>query len=100
MSTWLGTWDVEQKAIVGTFVMEMIVTETEGSYDVAFNSERVEATVSDIIIDGDSLSLITHLTKPLKGKARVDLTLTGPDSFEGSGKIKLLPNSSFRGVRR
>ncbi|GAB2850569.1 hypothetical protein GCM10027024_28080 [Microbacterium insulae] len=100
MSAWLGAWDVEQKAIVGTFVMEMVVTEHRGEHAVDFTGDRIAATVSDIVVTGDSLSLTTHLTKPLKGNALVELKLTGPDSFEGTGKIKFLPNSTFTGVRR
>ena len=100
MNKWIGTWDVEQSSIVGTFVMEMIVTENDGVLDVAFESPQVVATVSDIALNEEVLTMITHLTKPLKGKADLELTLAGPDSFGGTGKIKFLPASKFKGVRR
>ena len=100
MNTWLGTWGVEQTSIVGKFVMDMIVTDTEGSVDVSFESPQVVCTVSDIVVTDDTLRMVTHLTKPLKGKADVELTLAGQDSFGGTGKIKFLPASKFAGVRK
>lgn len=100
MNNWVGTWAVEQSSIVGTFVMDMIVTEEAGVVDVSFDSPQVVATMSDIVCDGDSLSMITHLTKPLRGKADVALSLADPNSFAGTGKIKFLPTSKFTGVRR
>ena len=100
MNRWIGTWDVEQSSIVGTFVMDMIVTEDAGVVDVVFESPQVVATVSDIVSDDETLKMVTHLTKPLKGKADVELTLAGGDSFAGTGKIKFLPASKFKGVRR
>ncbi|WP_374946048.1 hypothetical protein [Agreia sp.] len=100
MNKWIGTWDVEQSSIVGTFVMDMIVSEGDGVVDVRFESKQVVATVSDIVCSDERLTLITHLTKPIKGKADVELTLAGPDSFTGTGKIKFLPASKFAGVRR
>lgn len=100
MNKWIGTWDVEQSSIVGTFVMDMIVTENAGAVDVVFESSQVVATISDIACSGEKLSMITHLTKPLKGKADVELTLAGPGEFTGTGKIKFLPASKFAGVRR
>lgn len=99
MSRWLGTWDVEQASIVGTFHMQMRVTAAGDGYDVAFESPQVVATVSDVVLSGDSLSMVTHLTKPLRGKADVDLALSGDDAFAGTGKIKFLPSSKFTGVR-
>ena len=100
MNKWVGTWDVEQTSIVGKFVMDMIVTDKEGGVDVAFESPQVVCTVSDIVVTDDTLSLITHLTKPLKGKADVELTLADQDSFGGTGKIRFLPASKFAGVRK
>lgn len=100
MSTWVGTWDVEQSSIVGTFVMDMIVSEVEGGVDVAFESPQVVATVSDIVCDDQTLQMTIHLTKPLKGKAAADLALSGPDAFAGTGKMRFLPASTFKGVRR
>ena len=100
MNNWIGTWDVEQSSIVGTFIMDMIVTESDGVVDVRFESPQVVATVSDITCTDEKLTLITHLTKPLKGKADVELALAGHDSFAGTGKIKFLPASKFKGVRR
>ena len=101
MSNWIGTWDVEQKAIVGTFPMEMIVSEeTGGSYGVEFRSERVAATVLDVNVAGDSMRLEVDLRKPMRAKAVMELSLNGPDSLTGVGKIKFLPNSSYTGVRR
>lgn len=100
MNTWIGTWDVEQSTIAGTFVMDMIVSENAGGVDVVFESPQVAATVSDIVSGDQTLKMTIHLTKPLKGKAVADLALTGPDSFGGSGKIKFLPSSTFKGVRR
>ncbi|GAA1846225.1 hypothetical protein GCM10009750_35750 [Agromyces salentinus] len=100
MNAWIGTWDVEQSSIVGTFVMDMTVTERAGSLEVAFASPQVVATVSGVECDGERLRMTTHLTKPLKGTAEVELTLSGPDSFGGTGKIKFLPASKFTGVRR
>ncbi len=100
MSNWVGTWDVEQATIVGTLLMDMIVRGSDGDYDVAFESPQVVATVSDVVVDGDRLTLTTQLTKPMKARAEMDLTLTGPDSFTGTGKIKFLPSSKFKGIRR
>ena len=100
MNTWIGTWDVEQSSIVGTFVMDMIVTEADGVVDVRFESPQVVATVSDITCSNEKLTMITHLTKPLRGKAEVELALSGPDAFAGTGKIKFLPASKFKGIRR
>lgn len=100
MNNWIGTWDVEQTSIVGKFVMDMFVTDNDGVVDVRFESPQVVATVSDVVCSGEKLTLITHLTKPLKGKADVELTLEGSDSFAGTGKIKFLPASKFTGVRR
>ena len=100
MNKWMGTWGVEQSSIVGTFVMDMIVIETDGVAVVTFDSPQVVCTVSDVVINDEILTLITHLTKPLRGKAEVELTLDGPDSFAGTGKIKFLPASKFTGVRR
>lgn len=100
MSTWVGTWDVEQKAIVGTFPMEMVVTEEDGAHAVRFHSEKVIATVLDVTVDGDELCVHVDLTKPLRAKAVMELALTGPDAFSGLGKIRFMPNSSYRGVRR
>lgn len=100
MGTWVGTWDVEQKAIVGTFPMEMVVSEQDGAYTVAFHSERVVANVLDVVVDGDALVVHVDLTKPLKAKAVMELSLTGPDTFGGAGKIRFMPNSSYTGVRR
>lgn len=100
MNNWIGTWDVEQSSIVGTFVMDMIVSEDANGVDVAFESPQVVATVSNIVCDHENLGMTINLTKPLKGKAEADLALTGPDSFGGTGKIKFLPASKFKGVRR
>ena len=100
MSQWIGTWDVEQTSLVGTFLMDMIVSEKPGGVDVAFESPQVVATLSDIVCDDETLRMTINLTKPLKGKADADLALTGPNSFEGTGKIKFLPASKFKGVRR
>lgn len=100
MNSWIGTWGVEQSSIVGTFVMDMIVTEHADGVDVAFESPQVVATVSNIVCDDESLKMTINLTKPLKGKADADLALTGSDSFAGTGKIKFLPASKFKGVRR
>lgn len=100
MNKWVGTWDVGQSSIVGTFVMDMIVSEVADGVDVAFESPQVVATVSDIVCTDETLRMTINLTKPLKGKADADLALTGPDSFEGTGKIKFLPASKFKGVRR
>jgi len=100
VNTWIGTWDVEQKAIVGTFPMEMVVSEENGAYSVEFHSERVVANVLEVMVDGDELVLQVDLSKPLKAKAVMELSLTGPDTFGGAGKIRFMPNSSYKGVRR
>lgn len=100
MNNWIGTWDVEQSSLVGTFLMDMIVSEDGDGVDVRFESPQVVATVSDIVCDDETLKMTINLTKPLKGKADADLALSGPDSFGGTGKIKFLPASKFKGVRR
>lgn len=100
MNRWIGTWDVEQASLVGTFVMDMIVKESAEGVDVAFESSQVLATVSDVVCADETLKMTIRLTKPLKGKAEVDLAMTGAHSFGGTGKIKFLPASKFTGVRR
>lgn len=101
MNTWIGTWDVEQKAIVGTFPMEMVVSTADADrYSVEFHSEKVVAKVIDVVVDGDELHIHVDLTKPLRATAVMELSLTGPDTFGGVGKIKFLPNSTYKGVRR
>lgn len=100
MSNWLGTWDVEQKTIVGTLPMTMVVTTSGDGYQVAFEGDRIQADVLDVRLDGDALTISTNLRKPMKAKAEMDLHLTSADTFNGAGKIKFLPNSSFAGVRR
>lgn len=100
MNKWIGTWDVEQTSIVGTFVMDMIVSQNADGVDVEFESPQVVATVSDIVCDDETLKMTIKLTKPLRGRAEADLALTGPDSFGGTGKIKFLPTSKFKGARR
>lgn len=100
MNKWLGTWDVEQWTVVGTFTMDMIVTEKDGVVDVAWESPQVVCTVSDVVCGDDTLTMVTHLTKPLKGKADVELKLVGPDSLTGAGKIKFLLPSKFKGTRK
>jgi P2-related tail formation protein len=100
MSTWIGTWDVEQKAIVGTFPMEMVVWEEGGEYRVEFNSEKVVARVTEVRVEGEALDIHVDLTKPLKAKAVMELSLTGPDTFDGNGRIRFMPNSTYTGVRR
>ena len=100
MSTWVGTWDVDQKTVVGTFRMDMIVREGGDGLEVSFESEKVVATVTGVTADGDSLTVETDLKKPMKAHAVMELRLTGPDSFDGAGKIKFMPNSSFKGVRK
>jgi len=100
MSTWIGTWDVDQKTVVGTFKMDMIVRDSGGGLSVDFESDKVVATVTDVRVDGDSLTIETDLKKPMKAHAVMELKLTGSDSFDGAGKIKFMPNSSFKGVRK
>jgi len=100
MSNWLGTWDVQQKTMVGTLPMAMTVTASGDGYAVVFTGDRVEADVLDVALAGDDLTISTNLRKPMKAKAVMELHLTSADTFDGAGKIKFLPNSSFVGVRR
>jgi len=100
VNSWIGTWDVQQKAIVGTFPMEMVVWAEGGTHHVEFHSDKVVATVTDVHVDGDALDIQVDLAKPLKAKAVMELSLTGPDTLDGVGKIRFLPNSTYTGVRR
>jgi hypothetical protein len=100
MSNWLGTWDVEQKTMVGVLPMTMVVTAAGNGYDVVFEGDRVAATALDVHVDGDALTINTDLRKPMKAKAIMELRLTSADTFDGAGKIRFLPNSSFAGSRR
>jgi len=100
MSNWIGTWDVKQKTIVGTLPMDMVVSEEAGGYAVRFESEKVVAEITGVTVDGDSIRIETDLKKPMKAHAVMELSLTGPDSLEGVGKIKFMPNSTFTGVRK
>jgi hypothetical protein len=100
LSNWLGTWDIEQKTIVGVLPMTMDVTAKGDDVEVSFSGEKVEAEVLDVVLDGDAMTVTTNLRKPMKAKATIELKLTSADTFGGAGKIKFLPNSSFAGVRR
>lgn len=100
MSNWIGSWNVEQSSMVGTFKMDMIVTENGDTVDVEFVSPQVVCTLSDIVADGDKLTMMIQLVKPIKGKSDAELTLEGADAFSGTGKMKFLPASKFKGVRK
>lgn len=99
MSDFYGTWNVLQNSPMGKAEMTLKVSDEGGTPSVSIESRMVEGDVVDVKIDGDVLTAVQKLRKPMPGDVDLTLKLTSPTTFEGAVKSKFFPALSMAGTK-
>lgn len=99
MSDFYGTWTVSQNSPMGKVDMTMKIWDEAGSPAVSVESKIVDGDVVDVKIDGEVLTAVQKLRKPMPGEVDLTLTLTSPTTFDGMAKSKFFPSLSMAGTK-
>lgn len=99
MSDFYGTWTVLQNTPMGKMEMQVTIADDNGSPAVAATSKMVRGDVVDASIEGDTLTAVQKLTKPIPAEVNLTFTLTSPTTFEGTAKSKMFPPFTLNGSK-
>ncbi len=93
-----GTWKIEIPTPLGRQTVELIIVETASGLSGTANSGTETAPFIDPKVEGNRITWVQHVTKPMRLSIKFDLTRTG-DSLEGTAKPGLFPAAKVSGKR-
>src|SRR5205823_77967 len=80
-----GTWNLVVKGPTGPQPTVLVLERTGDTFTGTQSGQGNTSTVTDVQVDGNKVSWVNHVTKPIKLKATFTGEITG-DSM--SGKVK------------
>jgi hypothetical protein len=93
-----GTWNAHLISPMGKNPVEFVLVETDGVVTGTATAEGETVPILEGRADGDDLSWVLSITKPLKLSFSMKLHVEG-DSWEGTAKAKIFPAAKVIGER-
>ncbi|MFJ3673533.1 hypothetical protein ACIPSE_44510 [Streptomyces sp. NPDC090106] len=100
MSDFFGTWILPSSSPKGKIDVESVIAEQDGEVTVTMNSSIMVGTVSDVVIDGDTLTGVLKMTKPLTITSQLTYELTSPTTLNATVKSRLMPAQRMVGTKQ
>ncbi len=93
-----GTWKAKLIAPMPTDDMIVVLVETDGVLTGTVTAEGETVEIVDGVADGNELSWVLNITKPIKMSFKMNVTQDG-DSWTGKAKAKIFPAAKVVGTR-
>lgn len=93
-----GTWKIEIPTPIGTQLVELVIIDTPSGLSGTATSAAETAPFIDPEVEGDRITWVQHVTRPMRLTIRFELKRTG-DSLEGTAKAGLFPAAKVSGRR-
>ena len=93
-----GKWKVTIKSPTGPMATELMLAQVDGALTGTQSGQGMTSQISEAKLDGNKLSWINHVTKPMKMKLEFSGVI---DGGQMSGKVKagFVGSFSFTGVK-
>ncbi|HKY89852.1 MAG TPA: hypothetical protein VJM11_02390 [Nevskiaceae bacterium] len=93
-----GTWKVVIKGPTGPQETQLVLTRKDGVLAGEQSAQGASSPVSEMVLEGNRLSWVNHVAKPIKMKVRFEGTLEG-DRMSGKCKPGFMGSFPFTGVK-
>jgi hypothetical protein len=93
-----GTWNAHIVSPMGKNPVEFVIVEKDGTVTGTATAEGETVPIVDGKADGDDLSWVLAITRPMKMSFTMKLHVDG-DSWEGTAKAKIFPAAKVVGER-
>jgi hypothetical protein len=98
MTTFAGSWDVIIDTPIGKIPAVFDFSEESGAITGTARSGDEVVEIREALADGDRLTWLQDVTKPMKLTLKFDVTVDG-DSMTGTSKAAIFPASHLTGTR-
>jgi hypothetical protein len=98
MTTFAGSWNVVIDTPIGKMDAIFDITDEGGAIGGTARSGDEVVEIRDAVADGDRLTWLQDVTKPMKLTLKFDVTVDG-DSMTGTSKAAIFPASKLSGTR-
>ncbi len=98
MTTFAGSWDVTIETPVGNMAAVFDISEENGVISGTARSGDEEVEIRDAAADGNRLTWLQDVQKPMKLTLKFDVVVDG-DSMTGTSKAAIFPAAKLYGSR-
>lgn len=98
MTTFAGSWDVTIETPIGKMAVVFDISEENGVISGTARSGDEVVDIREAVADGDRLTWLQNVQKPMKLTLKFDVTVDG-DSMTGTSKAAIFPASKLYGTR-
>jgi hypothetical protein len=98
MTTFAGSWDVIIDTPIGKIGAVFDISEVGGAISGTARSGDEVVEIRDAVADGNRLTWLQDVTKPMKLTLKFDVTVDG-DTMTGTSKAAIFPASTLSGTR-
>jgi 2,4-diaminopentanoate dehydrogenase len=93
-----GKWNIVVKGPTGPQATELVIERKDGQLGGAQSGQGMSSPISDVSVDGNAISWVNHVTKPMKLKVTFTGTFDGA-TMTGKCKAGFLGSYPFTGTR-
>ena len=98
MTTFAGSWKVVIDTPVGKMAAVFDITDEGGVISGTASSGDEVVEIREAVADGDRLTWLQDVAKPMKLTLKFDVTVEG-DAMTGTSKAAIFPASKLSGTR-
>jgi len=98
MTTFAGSWNVTIDTPIGKMAAVFDISEVDGVITGMARSGDEEVEIREAVADGDRLTWLQNVQKPMKLTLKFDVVVDG-DSMTGTSKAAIFPASKLYGTR-
>jgi hypothetical protein len=98
MTTFAGSWDVTIETPIGKLAAVFDISEENGIISGIARSGDEVVEMREAAADGDRLTWLQNVQKPMKLTLKFDVTVEG-DSMTGTSKAAIFPAAKLYGTR-
>jgi hypothetical protein len=98
MTTFEGSWDVINDALVGKMVVVFDITEQDGAIHGTARSDAETADFLDVVAEGSRLTWTLMVTTPMRVTLKFDVNVDG-DTMTGTSRAGPFLASTLNGSR-
>jgi len=94
-----GRWKVTIKSPTGPMATELVLAQVDGTLTGTQSGQGMSSPISEAKLDGDKLSWVNHVTKPMKMKLEFSGVVEGGQKISGKVKAGFVGSFPFTGVK-
>jgi hypothetical protein len=98
MTTFAGSWDVTNEALVGTMAVVFDITEKDGAIHGIARSDAETVDFLDVVVEGNRLTWSLMVTTPMRLTLKFDVDVDG-DTMTGTSRAGPFLASTLFGSR-